>query len=523
MPPHSAPARPRALLAALVALITVGALATVAGPATAGPRGTGAAPRVTASAPIVTVSGSTASFAYSVTTTTKTTLKAIRLRVRATTGGDAAKDTGLLSGLTVNGTRALTSSQSGLAGAWTATVAWTLDGAVWSTGPTTTFSVATAPAPAPTRVYGTLQTSPARLATTTAAGVDLATFDVAWDRFEPVEGQVASAYVTQLRDTLSKYRAARVRVVLNTGVHHPPAWLFDYPHSRYVSQHGDVYASLESGKKIGNMVFNQQLRDKQAAYLSRVFAALGTDFYGVRLGGGWYGELNYPEPTYNGRTNAYWGFDALARGAAAGRPATVAANPVPDWKPGTPTPDHDSARRFAAWYLSSLRDYHDWQITTVRRSYAGKLLMMYPSWGIRPGQLEAAVQSDLNGTTSAERNGEVQRGFDVGRFIGGITDPGVVVYTTWLNADASADGGTDQRYWSPVKYLASLAKNRSLPLEISGENTGRDTVTDMQLTFSQARRYGLAAVVWAFEPDLYGGVYATIDDLAATIRADRAL
>ena len=67
---------------------------------------------------------------------------------------------------------------------------------------------------------------------------------------------------------------------------------------RYVDQYGDVYAPLETGKKIANMVFVQKMRDKQKAYLQRLFATLGTDFYGVRLGGGWYGELNYPEATY---------------------------------------------------------------------------------------------------------------------------------------------------------------------------------------------------------------------------------
>ena len=371
-------------------------------------------------------------------------------------------------------------------------------------------------------LFGTLQSSTTRLSTNVAAGVDMATFDVSWKRFEPVKGKVDSTYLAELRTALAQYRAAGVRLVLNTGVHHPPAWLLSQPNSRYVNQYGDVYASLESGKKIANMVFNQRMRTAQADYLKLVATSLGTDFYGVRLGGGWYGELNYPDHTYNGRTNAYWGFDPIALGTTAGLPAGMTPNPVPRWRPGTATADHEPARRFADWYLGSLRHYHDWQIRTARTWFSGKLIMMYPSWGVRPGQLDEAVRGDLSGATSAEHNGEVQRGFDVARFIGGITDPGVVVYTTWLNADASGDAGTDQRYWSPVKYLASLAAKRLVPLEVMGENTGRDTVQDMALTFEQARRYGLRAVVWAFEPELYGGVYASISDYAAAIRAARA-
>jgi hypothetical protein len=344
---------------------------------------------------------------------------------------------------------------------------------------------------------------------------------VAWQSVEPVEGRVDQAYVDSMRARLAQFRAAGMAVVLDTGVQYPPAWLFAYPNSRYVDQYGDAWSSGELGKNVADMVFNQQMRDKQQAYLGRLFAALGTDFYGVRLGGGWYGELNYPQPAYNGRSNAYWGFDAVARGAAPGLPPGIAPNPVPGWAPGTSSPDHASARRFADWYLGSLADYQDWQITTARRWYGGRLLMMYPSWGVRPGQLDAAVAGDLTGTTSAERNGEVQRGFDVARFVGRITDPGVVLYTTWLNADDSGDAGADPAAWSPVHYLAALAAQHARRPAVMGENDGHDGVPDLQRMLSQARRYDLTAVVWAFEPELFSGGFATLADYADAIRQDR--
>jgi hypothetical protein len=372
----------------------------------------------------------------------------------------------------------------------------------------------------PGRVYGTLQSSPSRLPQITAAGVDLVTLSVRWNRFEPVEGQIDSGYLSQVRNEVAQYRAAGMEIVLGTGVHHPPAWVLNHPDSRYVNQYGDPYASAETGKGIANMIFNQTMRDKQDAYLGRLFGALGTDFYGVRLGGGWYGELNYPEPTYNGRTNSYWGFDAIALGDTGGLPEHVRPNPVPNWRPGMPSRTNEPAR-FANWYMESLRNYHDWQITTVRQWYGGRLLMLYPSWGIRPGQLDAAVAANLAGTTTAERNGEIQRGFDFARYIAGITDPDVVVYTTWLNADASADNRADQRYWSPVKYLAHLAQSRPQPLDVMGENTGRDTAQDMSLSFHQLRQHQLIGLVWAFEPELFDDTHATINDYAHEIATDR--
>lgn len=372
------------------------------------------------------------------------------------------------------------------------------------------------------RLYGTLQSAPERVASNAAAGVRLVTLSVAWHRAEPREGHLDGAYLRSLRDDLAQYRRAGMQVVLSPGVQYPPGWLFDYPNSRFQNQYGDTYAPTQPGKNVANMVFNQQMRAKQQAYLGRVFEALGTDFYAVRLGGGWYGELNYPEPGYAGRSNAYWAFDPVAQGKAGGLPAGMAPSPVPGWQPGTPSPDHDAARRFAEWYLESLRNYHDWQIRTARRWYPGRLLMLYPSWGVRPGQLEVAVAADLAGTTAVERNGEVQRGFDFARYIRGITDPGVVVQTTWLDADPRGDRGRDPQHWSPVKWLSHLATDRPVPLAVMGENSGHDTVRELEVAVRQARAYGLLAVVWAFEPELYGDRgHASIRDYAAAIAEDR--
>lgn len=371
------------------------------------------------------------------------------------------------------------------------------------------------------RVFGTLQSSPDRADQVAAAGVDLVTMEVYWDRFEPRPGQVDQAYLAQLRADLARYRAADLQVVLAPGVHYPPAWLLDLPDSRFVNQYGVEHRSSEPGKDVANMVFNQAVRERQAVFLDELIGALGQEFYAVRLGGGWYGELNYPDPTHAGRVNSYWGFDDLASGQRPGRPPGVTANPVPTWRPGVPSAGSTDAAQFADWYLDSLGDYHDWQIETVRALYPGTLLMLYPSWGIRPGQLDAAVATDLSGTTSAERNGEVQRGFDFARFVAGISDPDVVLYTTWLNADASADGGDDQRHWSPVKYLAHLAAGHPARLRVMGENTGEDSAADLRTAMTQARTHHLLGVVWAFEPELFDGRWATLADLAAAIRDDR--
>ncbi|MEZ0215916.1 MAG: hypothetical protein ACAH89_02155, partial [Rariglobus sp.] len=338
---------------------------------------------------------------------------------------------------------------------------------------------------------------------------------VSWDRFEPTPGAPSSAYVRQLRADLTTYRQAGLGVVLDTGIQYPPAWLLQLPDARYINQHGDTFTDARPGMNVANSVFNAAVRTRQAAHLRNLFRELGTDWAAVRLGGGWYGELNYPPATFAQKTNCYWAFDPIAQGQKPGLPAGLTACPVPGWKPGKTSPDHASARRFLDWYLASLQNYHDWQITTVRSLYAGPLMMMYPSWGIRPGQLEPAIISDLAGLTSPEKNGELQRGFDFARFIGGIRDPQVWVHCTWIDSKPgwSDETGADEARWSPVHYLSALARRHSPALAVSAENTGGGGPEILRLCAERSRAFEVKALFWAFAPDLFDGRPPELKDL----------
>ena len=304
---------------------------------------------------------------------------------------------------------------------------------------------------------------------------------------------------------------------------YPPPWLFDLPHSRFVNQFGDAYDLPQPGKQRGNAVFNQAIRDRQAAYVTRIFADLGQDFFAVRLGWGYYGELNLPLHKFNGHVNCYWAFDALAQGKAQGLPAGIPPCPRPGWVPGTRAShrgDHRAAAQFMAWYCDALKDWQDWQVATVRKSYAGRLAILYPSWGLRPGGLAAAVAHDLDGATSPEINGETQLALDFARLVKSIRDPQVLVYTTWIDANppGTDDAGGNPARWSPARYLASLADAHSLHLSKWGENTGRGDLAAMELSVRRMRDNGMIGLMWAFESDLYDGKYATLDDFARLIR-----
>lgn len=359
--------------------------------------------------------------------------------------------------------------------------------------------------PGQSHLFGVIGNDTAHLHEERKAGVKAKLFYLSWREFYPEEGVRDEAYVAAKKQELRKLRDAGFKVILSLGYQDTPTWIHqNYPDSYYVDQNGDRYTPTVSFYDNGdaNLIFNQEIRGLVASYMQDAIAEFGTDFYAVRLGGGRYGELTYPPTDWNGKNNRYWAYDQNAQ----------ESSPVPGWSPGNPSPD-DEAASFLDWYLDALVDYQNWQITALRATgYDGNIMMLYPSWGVRPGQIDEAVATNLDGTTSAEQNGEIQRGYDFARQVGAIQDPGVIVTTTWLeaNPDTVADTQFNPRYWSPVHYLASLAKPQQLRLY--GENSGTDGRKAMELSASRMRRYGLVGMCWYNEEQLFSGQYASLDD-----------
>lgn len=340
-------------------------------------------------------------------------------------------------------------------------------------------------------------------------GIRYKVLDLNWSAFSPTQDALDANYVRNKRTELAALRDAGFGVILNLGFHDPPAWIHElYVNSYYVNQYGDVYAETGDAGD-ANLIFNLELRRLAAAYIQQVFAEFGAEFAAVRLGGGRYGELTYPPVNYQGKPNCYWAFD----------PNALALTPTPDWRPGDAAYAGE-ARQFINWYLDELVNFENWQIAAVRSAgYSGALMMLFPSWGIRPGDLDAAISGDLTGSTSAEVNGEIQRGYDFARQIAAIHDPRVIVTTTWLDANPAGDDHVDPGEWSAVKFLAKLAHQHPLHLSVFGENTGQGSLAAMALSAAQAQRYGLIGIAWFNEPELFSRRYATLDDYRHTIAA----
>lgn len=352
---------------------------------------------------------------------------------------------------------------------------------------------------------GVLQHDDARTAEIRAAGIDYTVLELGWNRFEPKPGEYNAAYIAETRAKLEARRAAGFRLCLDLGIQYPPMWALELPNGKYVNQYGDAFVDNRPGHLAANAVFSRPVRDAVERYVRKVRDTFGDDFVLVRLGWGHYGELNFPVHTFTGKTNCYWAFDAAAQ----------AACPVPGWRPGDASPNNEAAT-FIAWYFDALKIYHDWQIALTRELYPGaRLGMMYPSWGVRPGSTALAIKTNLDGSTPQETTGEISRGFDFARFIGGITDTNVVVYCTWIDSSPafSDEASENPRRWSPPHWLSHLAKTHSPPLRVWGENTGGGGLDALRLTVERARTYDIDVVLWAFEPHLFSGAEPTLPQL----------
>lgn len=336
------------------------------------------------------------------------------------------------------------------------------------------------------------------------AGIEAKVFSLSWRLYETDNGLWNQTYINRKMAEYRQIRETGLDVILSIGYHDPPEWIHTtYEASRYVNQYGDPYVSLDEidGGDL-NIVWNPALREIVERYVLHVFNTFGSDFAAVRMGGGRFGELSYPPAKYQGQDNSYWAFDDNA----------LASNPVPNWRPGDPAAGDEPAL-FLEWYLDGLVEFQNWQIQMLQTSFAGPLMILYPSWGLRPGDVELALSTGLDGSSPPELNGEVQRGYDFTRQVAALSEPNLVLTTTWLDADVYPDReyGDDPRFWSPARFLAHLAARSPLRPALFGENTGQGSEADMALSIQRMVENELLGMAWYRESELISPEYASLD------------
>ncbi|MFC3584277.1 hypothetical protein ACFOSC_10475 [Streptantibioticus rubrisoli] len=366
--------------------------------------------------------------------------------------------------------------------------------------------------------FGVLQVGRASAEPLAGKGLDRAVVGLDWSRYEPRPGRADPGYVAQAAKLVGKLRAEGIGAVLDPGLHHPPPWVFALPGAtRFRDQYGvRWFGSAVDGTAVANAVFDTAVRSAEGDYLRRIAADFGgAAFTAVRVGGLLSGELRYPPADDGaGHHDAIWYFDSDARGTA----------PVPGWRPGRG--GRAEAERSVLDYLGALTDYERWLLRVTAASFPkAQLQLLLPGWGLRPGQVAAAVDDDLDGRSQAERGGMLSSGlaWDGQVRALGAYRARALAYTTWLDAPS---GGRTPQLVSPAEYLAGLTAAVGVPL--AGENTGQNATRQaprdaLRLCLSRVRALRLAGMMWMGEPDLLSGrAGLTLTDYADAVSAFRA-
>jgi hypothetical protein len=353
------------------------------------------------------------------------------------------------------------------------------------------------------KLYGVLQPKPGYLASAINAGIQVRSLELGWDHYEPQAGTWNRAYIDSRKTEYQQMLNAGIKVVLDFGIQYPPAWV------KAIRPWQDQYGHSYDGT--ANAIWSPVVREKIAIYIQHVFQDFGTNFLAVRLGSGGWVETLYPD-NVPGFQFSYWAFD----------PDAMASNPVPSWRPGQPSPNGE-AQTFYNWYLQHLIDTMNWQQDVVRQYYNGYLLQIFTGQGVRPSQWDTLIETNL--TPFGRHIFAAERGAVWDRVLKGMHNRAQVVLYCSSIADNSAitpnlnEASADPLNWSSTHWIAANADRYDMLKW--GENAGHDNFTTMQIAFQQVDAYDLMGLIWAYEPDLHSGTYATLKQYAELISKHR--
>ena len=183
---------------------------------------------------------------------------------------------------------------------------------------------------------------------------------------------------------------------------------------------------------------------------------------------------------------------------------------------------------FYNWYVQALNDYQNWQISEVRKYFSGQLDLVYAGKGIRTTQITDALTNDLSGNGWSESLRALYAGVDYKRLVGGLASyERVTLYLTGVEVPPADQVDDTSRYpgdWSAAHWLAYLATMHGI--RIWGENTGRNTNQELQLSIDRMKANHFLGFIWATESQLYANPnsndYANADELEQIIQQSQS-
>ena len=321
--------------------------------------------------------------------------------------------------------------------------------------------------------------------------------EIQWGSAETSNNVFSTSYFNTQVSKINGWVADGHKVVLNFGLHHSPGWLRALSDMYFIDETGRSSSTLSgSSNEVANFVFNIAARDLYGQrYVNEVFSRLGTDFYAVRVGGGHFGELNYPDES------AWWCYDTNAQ------TMKVTYGVDPAWLPGETSTNHDKARAFWYFHIDRLSDYLNWQIAAVRTAgYTGPIATLQASDGVRsdpaaPGYTsskdpETVILTDLDGSNGIEQN-EMREGYDHKKMVMSI--PGTYApIVVWPTASQRHTQVPQVAYWADQRRWRKMTEN-------ANDGSYEEACTSQRLALT----HGIEHIQWIRGEQAYGSTGAT--------------
>lgn len=361
-----------------------------------------------------------------------------------------------------------------------------------------------------------------------AAGCTHAVINANWNALQPTATGILDS--TGIATVIQGYADAlelSLKPILSINLHYPPTWVLNTVEP-FKDQLGNEYldTNVGAGKAVRNWMWTATGRTYVSDLITRTANALGSVLVsltdGVRIGGGWYGELHYAQAVSGGPTYAWQGFGvSMQNGTDLASDLTVCPNP--GYVPYSGTDAEDSV--WLNWYLNGIVTWAQWLIQQHKNAgFNRNLFLLLPGYGVRTNQTRTS-----SGYKQAAALGE-----DHIRAISAIMhDSAAWPYSTWLNTADGFPGGTvdsDKAAWKSI-YEKSLIRGKHY--HIIGENSGNESNSGMDTIFSDAlggstyagspgipsQGYYFEGCAWLSYTSLTDGTHADLNHYATKVAA----
>jgi hypothetical protein len=347
-----------------------------------------------------------------------------------------------------------------------------------------------------------------------------------WSSYETSQGQFSSSYVQQVQAAINAAITNGSQVGLRMSWQYTPTWATQIAGARFVDQYGDIYTNTPgSGMNVVAFTFNQNLRNIITNTMQNFFTALGASYLAklnaIAFGGGFVGEVNLPNPSYNGHANCYWAYSSEAQtmfqtyltseygsigslNSAWG--SSYASFSAVSFTPGQSSNHHQAATDFLNWLSNAQQQYLLFQRGLLRNYFSGYLMLEMGGWGMRTNYVTGNIAVDLNG--SGPGADSVSKVYDYPNFLKALSQAGdtkILADCTWIDPSLAFSGYGNP---APAGWIASLAALYNF--KTCGEYTANSTALDQGAT--RILEYGLGLIFYVPESQFFAGSNPSVND-----------